>query len=112
MHFDDGNKMMGFRLRSKSGNDYTVGTWIAPDGSATALAPGELQLTPLASSAVAGRDIPTRWALSLPSRALNITVTALNPQSWMDTLVAYWEGPVQVTGSHGGIGYLEMTGYE
>ncbi len=29
----------------------------------------------------------------------------------MDTLVPYWEGPVTVTGSHEGTGYLEMTGY-
>jgi predicted secreted hydrolase len=23
----------------------------------------------------------------------------------------YWEGPIRVTGSHSGRGYLEMTGY-
>ncbi|WP_299442525.1 lipocalin family protein, partial [uncultured Rhodospira sp.] len=26
--------------------------------------------------------------------------------------VPYWEGPVRITGSHGGRGYLEMTGYD
>jgi len=26
--------------------------------------------------------------------------------------VPYWEGPVHVSGSHAGRGYLEMTGYE
>ncbi|WP_255856552.1 lipocalin family protein [Marinobacterium rhizophilum] len=25
--------------------------------------------------------------------------------------MSYWEGPVQVNGSHQGEGYLEMTGY-
>ncbi|MBN9582606.1 MAG: hypothetical protein J0G37_14030, partial [Afipia sp.] len=30
---------------------------------------------------------------------------------WMGTRVAYWEGPVAISGSHGGVGYLEMTGY-
>jgi predicted secreted hydrolase len=29
----------------------------------------------------------------------------------MDTRFKYWEGPITVTGSHAGIGYLEMTGY-
>jgi predicted secreted hydrolase len=29
----------------------------------------------------------------------------------MDTLVPYWEGPITITGSHAGRGYLEMTGY-
>jgi len=35
----------------------------------------------------------------------------LNPQSWMNTLYPYWEGPVSFDGTHAGRGYLEMTGY-
>ena len=30
----------------------------------------------------------------------------------MQTSVPYWEGPVTIAGSHNGVGYLEMTGYE
>ena len=40
------------------------------------------------------------------------SVGALNPQAWMGLGVPYWEGPVRVTGTHPGKGYLEMTGYE
>jgi len=29
----------------------------------------------------------------------------------MDTTVSYWEGPIRFPGTHDGIGYLEMTGY-
>jgi len=29
----------------------------------------------------------------------------------METRFPYWEGPVRLTGSAGGRGYLEMTGY-
>ena len=36
---------------------------------------------------------------------------AVNPQAWMETSFAYWEGPVRIEGSHAGRGYLEMTGY-
>ncbi|MDP5360052.1 MAG: lipocalin family protein, partial [Paracoccaceae bacterium] len=43
---------------------------------------------------------------------LDVTVAAINDNAWMTTSVPYWEGPVTVTGSHAGIGYLEMTGYE
>ena len=32
--------------------------------------------------------------------------------AWMGLSIPYWEGPVTVTGSHAGEGYLEMTGYE
>ena len=36
---------------------------------------------------------------------------ALNENSYVETIIPYWEGPVSFTGSHNGYGYLEMTGY-
>jgi predicted secreted hydrolase len=29
----------------------------------------------------------------------------------MNLRIPYWEGPVRISGSHPGQGYLEMTGY-
>ncbi|MBI6630473.1 lipocalin-like domain-containing protein [Pontibaca salina] len=110
LSFDSGARMMGFRLRDDM-SGYTSATWIAPDGNTSALPDGALKLTPLAASSVAGREVPTRWRVELPARDLDVTVSALNPQSWMDTSFPYWEGPVTVSGSHMGRGYLEMTGY-
>jgi predicted secreted hydrolase len=40
-----------------------------------------------------------------------VTTEPLNPQSWMNLTVSYWEGPLRFTGTHSGRGYLEMTGY-
>ncbi|SIO53354.1 Predicted secreted hydrolase [Rhodovulum sp. ES.010] len=111
LHLDGGAKLMAFRLRADSG-DYTTGTWIAPDGAATPLAPGSVSLAPLDTAQVAGRDIPVRWRVTIPDRDVDVTLDALYAEAWMDTLVSYWEGPVKVAGSHGGRGYLEMTGYE
>nr|WP_237029018.1 lipocalin-like domain-containing protein [Phaeobacter porticola] len=109
LRFDSGDKLMGFQLRGH--NDFTSGTWIMADGQATALEPGALQATPIATSTVEGREIPTGWHLQLPEQELDIRVHALNPNAWMDTSFPYWEGPVSVNGSHSGKGYLEMTGY-
>lgn len=109
LSFDSGDKVMGFRLRGDG--DFTSATWIAADGQATALPDGALIVAPLKQTTVTGREIPTVWNLRLPERGVDVEVTALNPQSWMGTSFAYWEGPVQVTGSHNGHGYLEMTGY-
>lgn len=111
LSFDSGGKLMGFVLRGESG-DFTSGTWISPDGAAEPLAPGAFQAAPLQYSDVEGRKIPTRWQTSLPEKGVSVEVQALNPQSWMGTSFSYWEGPVTVTGSHSGTGYLEMTGYE
>ena len=112
LHFDSGAKLMGFRLRDTAGPNFTAATWIAADGTPTPLADGDLQFTSRAHSDVAGRRVPTAWQLDLPAQDLTIEVRAVNPQSWMDTAFPYWEGPVRVTGSHPGRGYLEMTGYE
>jgi predicted secreted hydrolase len=110
LSFDDGSKLMGFVLRGAT--DYTSATWIAADGQATPLPDGAFTATPLTRHDVAGRQVPTTWKVSLPAQSVEVTVEALNPDAWMQTLVPYWEGPVTITGSHGGIGYLEMTGYD
>lgn len=103
--------LMGFLLRQADGTAFTAATWITPDGATTAFPDGAFSAEPLSTSRVAGRDVPTEWRVTLPEQDVDVTVTALNPDAWMDLAVSYWEGPVTVTGSHDGVGYLEMTGY-
>ena len=112
LSFDSVDKLMGFQLRQRDGSAFSAATWIAPDGETTAFPDGAFRADPLAETQVAGRTIPTRWRVQLPDRDVNATVTALNPDAWMGLSIPYWEGPVTITGSHGGVGYLEMTGYE
>jgi predicted secreted hydrolase len=112
LSFDTGEKLMGFRLRDTAAPDFTAATWIAPDGTPTPYPDGAFLAEPLAETTVAGREVPTRWRVTLPDRGLDATVEALNPQAWMDTAFPYWEGPISISGSHTGRGYLEMTGYE
>jgi predicted secreted hydrolase len=109
LSFDDGAKMMGFRLRGVQ--DFTSVTWISAEGAAQALGDGALAVEPLEEAAVAGRAVPVVWRVRLAARGLDVTVRALNPLAWMAVSVPYWEGPVSIAGSHPGQGYLEMTGY-
>lgn len=111
LHFDSGEKLMGFRLRD-GGQGYTSATWIAPDGKPTPLRPGDLRLTPLRWTKTAGRRIPTTWRVEAPARGLDIVTNPLNAQAWMPMTIPYWEGPIRFSGSHAGRGYLEMTGYK
>ena len=55
--------------------------------------------------------MPTSWRIVIASRGMEIVTAPLNPQSWMATRFPYWEGPISFSGSHTGVGYLEMTGY-
>ncbi|WP_255731374.1 lipocalin-like domain-containing protein [Phaeobacter sp. B1627] len=110
LRFDSGEKVMGFVLRGERG-DFTSGSWITADGATTPLSPAEFIATPVSWSRVAGRDIPTLWQVEIPTRGVSVEVAALNPGAWMGTSFSYWEGPVALSGSHRGTGYLEMTGY-
>lgn len=111
MVFDSGARMMGFTLRDTEGGTYTAATWIDPDGTTTAFPDGAFVAEPLGEASVAGRQVPVRWQARLAQKGVDVTVEALNPQAWMTTSVEYWEGPVVISGTHAGHGYLEMTGY-
>ncbi|MCB6179302.1 iron ABC transporter permease [Rhodobacter sp. Har01] len=110
LSFDSGDKLMGFVLRGE--RNFTAATWITADGQTTAYPDGAFAAEPLARQTVSGREVPVEWRVRLPGRGIDVTVKALNPQAWMATSVPYWEGPVTISGSSGGVGYLEMTGYD
>ena len=112
LSFEGGDKLMGFRLRQTDGSFFTSATWIAADGTTTALGEGDFTATPVQETEVAGRAVPTRWQVTVPDKGVDVNVAALNPNAWMAVSIPYWEGPVTVAGSHRGQGYLEMTGYE
>ena len=109
---DAGPRLMAFRLRDTGGGGFVSGTWIAADGTPTPLGPEDIRLVPGRTTSVAGRSLPVEWRVEVPGRGLAVDTTPLNAQSWMGTSVPYWEGPIRVSGSHAGRGYLEMTGYE
>jgi predicted secreted hydrolase len=111
VHLDSGEQLMLYRMRQKSGEPYLTGTWIGVDGQTELLKGADIQLTPQDVTEVAGRKMPTQWQVKIPSKNLDITTTALNPKAWMGLRIPYWEGPVKVSGSQAGTGYLEMTGY-
>lgn len=111
LHLDSGEHVMLYRMRHKEGAPYLTGTWIDAQGQAQPLHAADIELVPLDTAQVAGRSMPVRWSIKIPGKQVEITTRALNPNAWMALRIPYWEGPVQVSGSQGGSGYLEMTGY-
>lgn len=109
LHLDDGRRLMVAQVRDAAQAPFRFGTLIAQDGAATPLDGADLRLAPLSRAAVAGRDVPVAWRIELPGHGIDIEARAVNPDAWMPLSVQYWEGPVRVSGSHAGRGYLEMT---
>jgi predicted secreted hydrolase len=111
LHLNSGEKLMLYRMRQTDGNHYGSGKWFARDGTALEIASADLTMTPQAFTEIEGRKIPTAWRIAIAKLALTIECIPLNARSWMGTSFPYWEGPIRFSGSHTGLGYLEMTGY-
>lgn len=109
-HLAGGEKIMAAHVRGEGGG-FVFATWINPDGTAESLDGSALKVSPLETGVVAGRSIPLRWRLEIPAKRVDVTTEPVNPDSWMTTSISYWEGPVRISGSHAGEGYVEMTGY-
>ncbi len=114
-----GRDLMLYRLRLAGGSEspFSAGTVIAADGSSRPLAPADFSIDVLArwKSPSTGAVYPSRWRLRVPSAGVDVEVRPLLAAAEIDaresTGTIYWEGPVAVTGSEAGEGYVELTGY-
>lgn len=111
IRFDDDSKLMAFRLRDEEAGDYFSASLISADGKLESLGPEGIRFTPLRYARKGQRRAPVRWRIEIPSYGIDLKTSPLNPDSWMNTSFPYWEGPISISGTHDGVGYLEMTGY-
>ncbi|MGI1988105.1 lipocalin-like domain-containing protein [Shewanella glacialipiscicola] len=124
LRLNDGSTLMLFQLRDQSPTEATTNTPISAFYSARRMFadgtgrninstdnPNDIQMTPLKWQYTVNGDYPVSWQVKIPSENINLTITPLNPNSAMPLSTPYWEGPVQLSGSHTGTGYMELTGY-
>ena len=109
LNLDAGEKLMLFQVRENDGNHFYSGTWIDPEGNYQSLDPTSIRIEPIEITRF--NEYYTDWHVSIEDFDFHVKVSALNPNSKMDTVYPYWEGPITFDGSHSGNGYLEMTGY-
>ena len=124
IQLSDGRELMLYQLRRDDGSrdPRSSGTLVGTDGKTTHLGVNAFTLTPGRATFKSknGAVYPIEWSITIPSEKLNLKVTTpLDDQELAlerSTGVAYWEGAIDVSGTHGsrpvtGAGYLEMTGY-
>jgi predicted secreted hydrolase len=116
LHLADGSDLMLYELFDEDGRKImTAGTLSDAKGSRP-LQPGEVELLPGATWTSPKTHIPyvVEWRIKLASGVLN--VKPFVPDSEFDsgwtTGNVYWEGPVKVSGSQEGQGFLELSGYD
>ena len=113
IQLDDHTELMLFELRRKDGSidPYSSGTFIDAKGIPHHLKRADFSLQPLAH----WHKYPIEWRITVPSLHIDITSPAVLPNQELRTKQggpSYWEGAVDYSGTHRGVGYLEMTGYD
>jgi predicted secreted hydrolase len=117
----DGRDLMLYVLRRADGSaDFRKATLVEAGGRTRFLAPEEWSVTARGRwrSEATGADYPSGWDVEVPGAGLRLRVDpevrdAENVSRLVPGL-AYWEGPVRLTGPDGspaGQGYAELTGY-
>jgi predicted secreted hydrolase len=126
LQLEDNTELMLFRLRRKDGSrdPFSAGTYIDAQGKSTHLNANDFTLQPLMESWTSPEThatYPISWKIAIPKLRMDLEAhTALAVQELVGkTKLApsYWEGAIHLAGhrekaSLGGLGYLEMTGYD
>ncbi|HVW87075.1 MAG TPA: lipocalin-like domain-containing protein [Bryobacteraceae bacterium] len=112
VQLDNRTELMLFELRRKDGtiDPYSSGTFIDVSGKARHLKREDFTLEPLSR----WNRYPVEWRIRVPSLGMDMMCKAVLQNQELRTRSGgqtYWEGAVDYSGSHTGVGYLEMTGY-
>ncbi len=120
IQLDDGNELMLYQLRQSDGSidPYSSGTLVFPDGSVQPLQLSDFDIASPDSwhSPHSGATYPMGWSISIPGIDLALILSPFLRDQELNLSTIYWEGAVQVSGTHDGkqvhgVGYVEMTGY-
>ena len=114
----DGADLMIFELFDRQGEPVLrMGTY-SKDGEVSALGASDFQATSRGtwkSPSSGGVLYPVHWTIVVPATGLKLKVDPVIRASEFDarttTLNVYWEGSVKLSGSHRGVGFMELSGY-
>ncbi|GGP91990.1 lipocalin-like domain-containing protein [Shewanella ulleungensis] len=116
LRLNDNSTLMVFRLRGETEQDhfYSARRMYA-DGSGRNINsrdnPNDIDMQPTQWQQTALGNHPIAWRIKINSEAIDVITQAVNPNSDMQVSTSYWEGPINIQGSHKGQGYMELTGY-
>lgn len=114
LQLDDGRDLMFYRLRGRQGEaqPFSRGVLVGADGHVEQLSLENTAVEPLRTwTSTDGIVYPLEWRLQVAMHGIDVRVVAAFDAQEMRHTVHYWEGAVRVSGSHGGRGYLELSGY-
>ena len=125
LHLDDGSKLMAFRMHamnenmknstSKHSEIFTTASYIAKNGTKETIDQANVSITPISYETInegeSPRSVPTAWRIQIPEKDIDLFIRPFKENQWNNSLFPYYEGRVEIKGSHSGSGFMELTGY-
>jgi predicted secreted hydrolase len=126
IQFDNNEELMLYLFHNSDGTmdwDYSYGTFVDARNTATHLSSKqiEVQIKNTWTSPISGGTYPSVIEVRVPSLLLDVEVQVFIPHCELNcvstTFVAYWEGPIHISGKRNGKevsgrGFLELCGYD
>jgi len=119
LQLSDGSDLMFYGLRKNDGSRdaASAGTFLSANGRNSYLDAADVEITVLDTwESPDGGTYPSKWRFAVPRIGLDLTVKPVMPKQELFATVRYWEGAVDVDGTHDGTtitgrGYVELAGY-
>ncbi|TKB03535.1 hydrolase [Alteromonas portus] len=125
LHLGDGSKLMAFRMhamnksmknsKSKHSEIFTTASYIAENGTKETIEQVNVSITPMSYETInegeSPRSVPTAWRIQIPEKDIDLSIRPFKENQWNNSLFPYYEGRVEIKGSHSGSGFMELTGY-
>lgn len=100
------------RHRYPNQRPHIYGTLATKEGKVTHLTEQEIKMISLPSRKLAnGKTLPLQWQVVIDQENIDITVSPLNANLWLDFTQPYWQGAIHSQGSHSARGFMQLTGY-
>lgn len=118
IQLDDGSDIMLYQLRDKSHTPIIYTGSITKNGKTEILGMEDFSLNKAKNwlSDKTGVSYPIEWQLKIPAKNIDVTTRSILSNSEFDATLTtyniYWEGAIQVTGTHTGKGFMELSGYK
>lgn len=107
LRLDSNTALMVYRIRSEQ-QDMLYGSLMFKNGDSVIFDESDIQLTNMSTK---GNVYPDSFKIVIPSHQIDVKVDVINDDQIMRFGIEYFEGMVNVSGSHDASGFVEMTGY-
>lgn len=111
LKFDDNTELMIYFMRriDQQLDKHSYAVFINKDGDAEKIAPSKIKLQSLSTwIGPDDKSYGTQWQIQIPSKNMDINVQSILDEQFPNGAIPYWEGAVNIKGSHTGSGFVEQ----